>query len=347
MRNPRGGRKKQEIVTENIVEEEEDEEITRKRKVIGCINPQEAAEFQEFVKDRMEELVEEMRREKNLVNPVRKLIRALKLKYDKIHLFENNGVANTEDIMNTICDTKGIAWRKSIEGREIMDAEDYNKIIKMCMESRLFQEGHLNLKLDNTVFGEETDELKEKIMEKCASLFHNVEKAHQVNLAVAKDLKDLANMIKEPEVFSKIAQAATQPLVACYTPWIDIIIKQCQVTIDAKQDKLAQHKTIEELMDMSNLPQYNTTWGDKDNKDRALTRYMAGIIWFFMKHEMSGTAPNIGNIADTFKVSRSQLSRLITAKKFKSGPGGFVPKKKRAVVEGKTSGAAAKMELQD
>ena len=35
------------------------------------------------------------------------------------------------------------------------------------------------------------------------------------------------------------------------------------------------------------------------------------------------------------------------AKKFKSRPGGYVPKKRRAVVEGETSGAAAKMEVQD
>ena len=113
-----------------------------------------------------------------------------------------------------------------MEGKEILDAEEYNKIVELCMESCLFQEGNLHLKLDETVFGPETDEIKEKVMQKCASLFENVEKAHQVNLAVTKDLKDLANLIKEPEVFSRIAQAATQPLVACYTPCIDTFIKQ-------------------------------------------------------------------------------------------------------------------------
>ena len=35
------------------------------------------------------------------------------------------------------------------------------------------------------------------------------------------------------------------------------------------------------------------------------------------------------------------------AKKFKSRPGGYVPKKRRAVVEGETSGAVAKTEVQD
>ena len=66
-----------------------------------------------------------------------------------------------------------------------------------------------------------------------------------------------------------------------------------------------------------------------------------------MKHEMSGTALNIGNVADYFKVSRSQLSQLIMAKKFKSGPGGYIPKKRRVAVEGETSGGAAKTEVQD
>ena len=85
-------------------------------------------------------------------------------------------------------------------------------------------------------------------------------------------------------------------------------------------------------------------WGDCDNKELAPTRYMAAIVWFFIKREMCGTAPNVANIADYFKVSRSQLSWLLTAKKFKSGPGGYVPKRKRTEAEGETSGVTAREE---
>ena len=145
-------------------------------------------------------------------------------------------------------------------------------------------------------------------MQKCASLFRNFEKAHQVNLEVTKDLKDLMNMIKEPEVFSRVTQVAMQPLVVCYTPRIDMFIKQHQVTINAKQEKLSKCKSIDELMEMSNLPQYNVALGDKNNKEKVATRNMAAILWYFLKREMCGTTPNIGNIADYFKVSRSQLS---------------------------------------
>ena len=198
---------------------------------------------------------------------MRKFIRALKLQYDVIHLFKNNGAANTEDIVGTIPDTKGIAWRKALDGKEVIDAEEYNKIVDCCMESWLFQEGTLHLKLDEMVFGQETDETKERIMQKCASLFENVEKAHQANFSIARDLKDLANIVREPEVFSKIAQAAIQPMVACYTPRIDTFIKQCQVLVGAKQEKLSKHKSIVELLEMSNLLQYNVTWGDRDNKE--------------------------------------------------------------------------------
>ena len=100
-------------------------------------------------------------------------------------------------------------------------------------------------------------------------------------------------------------------------------------------------------MEMSNLPQHNIAWGDKNNKEKAATRYMAAIVWFFMKWEMFGTAPNIGNVVGYFRVSRSQLSRLIMAKKFKSRPGSNVRKKRRVAVEGETSRGAAKTEVQD
>ena len=91
------------------------------------------------------------------------------------------------------------------------------------------------------------------------------------------------------------------------------------MTIDAKQDKLSRRRSIEELMEMSNLPQCSEAWGDRENKDKAPTRYMAGIVWYFMKCEMCGMAPNIGNIADAFKLSRSQLSRLIQRKSSRVG----------------------------
>ena len=75
------------------------------------------------------------------------------------------------------------------------------------MESQLFQEGSLHLQLDEMIFEQETNEEKGRIMQNRASLFENVEKAHEANLSIARDLKDLANMVREPEVFSKIAQA--------------------------------------------------------------------------------------------------------------------------------------------
>ena len=198
--------------------------------------------------------------------------------YDVICLFENNGTANTEDIVSTILDTKGIVWWKALASKELMDADEYNKIIDCCMESQLFQEGSLQLKLDEMIFEQETDESKERIMQKCASLFENIEKAHQANLSVTRDLKDLANMVREPEVFSKIAQAVTSPLVACYTLRIDTFIKQRQISIGAKQEKLSKHKSIADLMETSNLPQYSIAWGDSDNKKMAATQYMAAIV---------------------------------------------------------------------
>ena len=97
------------------------------KKVHGCINPQEAEGFQNFVKSKMEELVDELKNTKDLINPVRKFIRVLKVEYDVIGLFKSNGLANTEDIVDTIPDTKGISWQKALDGKEMIDGDEYNK----------------------------------------------------------------------------------------------------------------------------------------------------------------------------------------------------------------------------
>ena len=176
--------------------------------------------------DKIAELVEQIRNDKNLVQPLWELICTLKLEYDKIKLFENNRVADVEEIVGTIHDSKGIAWPKSLEGKEILDVEDYNTIIELTIQSHLFQEGNLHDNIDKQILWPETEETKAEIMERCTSLFSNVAKAHQINLTVATDLKELSILIKEPEVFSIIAKATTQPLIACYTPRIDKFISQ-------------------------------------------------------------------------------------------------------------------------
>ena len=75
-------------------------------------------------------------------------------------------------------------------------------------------------------------------------------------------------MVKDPDVFAKIAQAATPLMVACYIPHIDKFINQHQQEIEAKKEKLAQWKSILEMMELSNLPCYKEEWGGKDNKER-------------------------------------------------------------------------------
>ena len=113
LKNLRGKKRMEETIEEEFKDDKEEEkleEVMRKRKVWGCINLQEAAAFQKFMNDKMEELVDQMCNNKNLVQLVRELICSLKLEYDKIKLFENNGAANVEEIVITIHDTKGIAW---------------------------------------------------------------------------------------------------------------------------------------------------------------------------------------------------------------------------------------------
>ena len=184
-------------------------------------------------------LVKRMWNDKNLIQAVREHICLLKLEYDKLGLFKNNRAVDVKEIVKTIHNSKGMAWRKFLEGKQILYAEDYNTIVKLTIGSHLFQEISLHDKIDEQILGPETEDTKAKIMERCTSLFSNIEKVHEVNLAVATDLKELSILIKEPEVFSWIAQAATQPLMACYTPRIDKLIAQGQVAIKAKQDKLS------------------------------------------------------------------------------------------------------------
>ena len=91
-KNPHGGKKRTEVAQEQLEEEDDEyeartEKSTRKRKVVGCINPQEATEFQNFIKDKMEELVDEIKNWKGYNKPhakVHQSTKAAKSIYSKI-----------------------------------------------------------------------------------------------------------------------------------------------------------------------------------------------------------------------------------------------------------------------
>ena len=169
-RNPHGKKSKtdEEIPEEGNEEEDEEEldEATMKRKIVGCINKEEAEAFQNFVREKIIILVEKMKNDKNLIQPLWEFIRSLKLEYDKLRLFKNNGVADVEEIVSTITDTKGMAWRKFLEGKEILDTKDYNAIVELSLRCRLFQEGSLQEKIDDQILGPVTEETKVEIMGK-------------------------------------------------------------------------------------------------------------------------------------------------------------------------------------
>ena len=55
-------------------------------------------------------LVDKMRHERNIVQPVPELIRALKVEYNNIGLFENSGAVDVEENVQFIPEGKGTAW---------------------------------------------------------------------------------------------------------------------------------------------------------------------------------------------------------------------------------------------
>ena len=133
--------------TEQDLKEEDEEEIVEeksmKKKIFGCINKEESEKFLTYIQSVMVLLVEQIKNEWNIMALMHDLISALKTTYDDIGLFKNNGAADTNDIVSTVSDAKGTAWRKHLEGKTMLDQEDYNNIVEALVRSCLFQEGKL------------------------------------------------------------------------------------------------------------------------------------------------------------------------------------------------------------
>ena len=334
-------------------EEEEDDEpepttstgLINKKTRGGCINPEQSLEFQNYLKDLVEVFVAKMTNTGSMEEPLMEMLGKIQKAYVDIEVFDRSAMANVKDIVKSIPDVTGLAWRKHLQGIAVLSPEDYKDIVEAAFSAKLAQDGHIMSKLEKQTFLTNvlTPEENEQVMAKCQELFTNVEEAHKVNGKVATNLKELAYMIKDPAVFGKITGAAMLPLVALCMPRLDHFINLRQEAMAEKKEKLQQRKSVQVLMEETNLPTFFKEWNENTEYG---TRHLAAILFFLLKRKMTGAPPVINVIADNFSCSRSQLTRLIHGKKFKSGPRGQTKRKTTVKEKGESGSKRMKKEME-
>ena len=308
----------QQIVGKNyeIMASEEVEEHTTDR----SINPTEAAGFRATMKSLAVGLKEVVKKGKNVEATYKDLIKST-IEVARAMRYPGAFTVEAEEIFNAIPDLKCNAWRKYIKGDEMMDPKD------VVLDED--EEEQDDLLIQGPILGEESTQaaakaihnlpelLKRDAKANLVKLFDNQMKAHQYAAEACKNLKELHKTLPL-DVFLRIADSATRPLVIMHIPSTEAMCTKMREAAEAKTKKTtAGVSRVTDLMENTNLPQLQKDWTlEETYKARKM---IACIIYKYVRDAMYNETTATQVVVEKFNVKQTMIHRQLNGKKYPGG----------------------------
>ena len=308
----------QQIVGKNyeIMASEEVEEHTTDR----SINPTEAAGFRATMKSLAVGLKEAVKKGKNVEATYKDLIKST-IEVARAMRYPGAFTVEAEEIFNAIPDLKCNAWRKYIKGDEMMDPKD------VVLDED--EEEQDDLLIQGPILGEESTQaaakaihnlpelLKRDAKANLVKLFDNQMKAHQYAAEACKNLKELHKTLPL-DVFLRIADSATRPLVIMHIPSTEVMCTKMREAAEAKTKKTtAGASRVMDVMENTNLPQLQKDWTlEETYKARKM---IACIIYKYVRDAMYNETTATHVVVEKFNVKQTTIHRQLYGKKYPGG----------------------------
>ena len=284
-----------------------------------CINPVEAAGFRATMKTLSLGLKEAVKKGRNIDTTYKDLIKstievACAMRYPGAFSVE------VEEILAAIPDIHCNAWKKHLQGKEMMDPKD------VVMDD---EEEEDDLLIQGPVLGKEStqaaakaihelpDLLKKDAKANLVKLFDNQMKAHQYAAEACKNLKELHKTLPL-DVFLRIADSAMRPLVILHIPKTEELCAKMRAVAETKTRKTAAGASrVVEVMESMNLPQLHKDWTVEDS--HKAKKMIACMVYKYVRDVMFNKTTATHVIVDKFKVKQTTIHRQLYGKKYPGG----------------------------
>ena len=163
-----------------------------------------------------------------------------------------------------------------------------------------------------------TEEEKKEVKRMLQKFWSHVEKAHEEAACAAGELGRLS-MVLEPDDYFKLVEAGTHPIIMMEIPKAkQMITQQKEAEERARSREDMKNMKIEDIIIEQNLPTPLDRW--KDSKVLLPTRYLAAAVHYFVYSQADQANPMTNKfVADKFKLSPSNLHRIITGRHYSGG----------------------------
>ena len=231
--------------------------------------------------------------------------------------------ADEEAVFKTIVDPACTAWRRAMHGAKTGNAKDLQRIDEARIKIQKSTEDCETPPKEEMVeiageMEKRTPEDRKHVKELIKCYWTHTTRAHEEAAAAASILKRLADEVDEATYMALIT-AGTRPLIMVEVP--QMASKATEMRLQREWEEKAEslhNQPIEEVIESQNVPVPVLRWSD--SSIMLPTQYLAAMVYYFVAAEADSThtVTNKG-VATKFKLSASNLHKLVSGKKYAGG----------------------------
>ena len=243
----------------------------------------------------------------------------------EIKLYMNIEKADVDAVYGLVPDQECEIWRQVMVGGEEISQMRAESIKEQIMKPVVERENKVKVTIDWTVLedGMNEDETR-NLRSVCGEMFKDLRESHRFAARVADKLVTMSEILKSDKAYGHILEVTARPLMAIYTPKLDILQEhrvERTKQVAEKLEKKLHEAPIEEVMAEVSVPTPSEEWkpGMK-NREEMANAYLTAIATFLIRETMGDEAKiTIKEAATRCHVGSSTLTKLISGRKFWGG----------------------------
>ena len=233
----------------------------------GCVNKEDVEWYQNNVSVAFDQLKSGLLQDEQLHMLVQKFTLEIHRCMQHIKLQPEIGLAEIQDIVDTIADKEGTALKSFLKGELVLSKEVWQQLIDLKFGVTVNPDEEITKQLEEGIYGRnaKTPEEEAYLRNKIAYIFKHRSKAYEHNAKVAEGLSELVQQMDSLSNFYVVAQAATVDRIIINLPSIDRMLSE-QKNSKIRQDELLQEHLTSKTVEETCLPLMRNDWAEKSFK---------------------------------------------------------------------------------
>ena len=242
---------------------------------------------------------------------------------EKLGAYSPIAATDTKAVFETVVDPQCVAWWTAQHGTKTGNSKEILQVKEKCWkversieEPEISPEEQVKTFADMMTVKSKTERVN--VIHMIKRYFGHMAKAHEEVASAARIAQELVDEVDE-NLWLQIVSNGTRPLVMLQVP--EMIQQEAMMKSDCEHREKAeqlQGLPIEEIIKEQNMPRPVEHW--VDSKIMSLSAYLTAAVFYFLYGVVDQKKAVVNQmVADLFQISKSNLHRITSGRKYTGG----------------------------